>query len=356
MPVTQIRPDCLPKLTHFNRLFDKNGILQHSHFSQPDPSYGYSIDDNARALVILGFLSKIGNPVKYQAKVVTVIRFIESQKSGEGEFFNYLLLRRGKILRQEEAGDGLGQVIWACGYHNYLFPRHPLFLRLQKIIDYSLPALERKTSLRLASYALGGLVYQAMADQEKNKAYFTLIENIANRLTGLYEHYRTADWRWFENWLVYGNAILPWSLLLAGNIFPKKDYQKIGLTTLDFLISETTLGRLPVPIGQGNWYEKGKKRSVYDQQPIEAGYMVLACLLAARLTDQEKYLIVANLWQDWFHGQNLESLTLIDEADGGCYDGLQPGKVNQNKGAESMLCYLLARLSLYAYRKKIRRW
>lgn len=346
----------LPKLIHFNRLFDKNGILQHSFHSQPDPGHGYSIDDNARALVVLSLLAKYSGAKKYETAIRTVIRFIEGQKSTNGSFKNYLYISdSGDFLSREEAGDGLGEVIWSCGYYHYLFPRGPHRNRVIQLTSGTLDGLKDQKSLRLMSYALGGLAYQLMADP-KNKIFRKHAQLIADQLVVLFDKHSTAEWLWFEKWLSYGNAILPWSLLLAGDVFSRPAYLRIGLTSLDFLLSETTLGQIPVPVGQGRWYEHGGVRSVYDQQPIEAGYTVLACITACRVTGKKKYRAAARRWFEWFYGRNIENLSLIDESDGGCYDGLEPWKVNQNKGAESTLCYLLAHLLLYADEKKLRRW
>ena len=96
-----------------------------------------------------------------------------------------------------------------------------------------------------------------------------------------------------------------------------------------------------------------KEKAMFDQQPIEAGYTVPACLSANQATGQRFYFQQAQQWLGWFHGHNLVGLSLIDKKDGGCYDGLESWRVNLNKGAESTICYLLAYLSLAAYEKKV---
>ena len=37
---------------HIFRLTDSTGMFQHAKFSVPDPSKGYTTDDNARALIV----------------------------------------------------------------------------------------------------------------------------------------------------------------------------------------------------------------------------------------------------------------------------------------------------------------
>jgi hypothetical protein len=43
----------------------------------------------------------------------------------------------------------------------------------------------------------------------------------------------------------------------------------------------------------------------------------------------------------WFLGSNDLSTSLIDLETGSCCDGLHPGRVNENRGGESVVSYLL---------------
>ena len=40
------------RLDHLERLTDCTGVIQHAIYAVPDPTFGYSIDDQARALVV----------------------------------------------------------------------------------------------------------------------------------------------------------------------------------------------------------------------------------------------------------------------------------------------------------------
>ena len=70
--------------------------------------------------------------------------------------------------------------------------------------------------------------------------------------------------------------------------------------------------------------------------------MVEACLDAWRCTEDQIWLGEAHRAFLWFMGDNDLRLPLIDMRTGGCHDGLQPDRVNQNQGAESTLAYLLS--------------
>ena len=44
----------------------------------------------------------------------------------------------------------------------------------------------------------------------------------------------------------------------------------------------------------------------------------------------------------WFLGSNDLSVPLVDLQTGSCRDGLHPDRANENRGGESVVCYLLA--------------
>ena len=43
----------------------------------------------------------------------------------------------------------------------------------------------------------------------------------------------------------------------------------------------------------------------------------------------------------WFLGSNDLSVALVDPHTGSCRDGLHPDRANENRGGESVVCYLL---------------
>jgi hypothetical protein len=54
----------------------------------------------------------------------------------------------------------------------------------------------------------------------------------------------------------------------------------------------------------------------------------------------------------WFLGQNHLNQFIYNPHTGGCHDGLEAENVNLNQGAESTICYLLARLAMQNERHK----
>ena len=49
------------KLDHLHNMTDGTGMLQHAVFTVPNNSEGYTIDDNARALIVSTLLEELGN-------------------------------------------------------------------------------------------------------------------------------------------------------------------------------------------------------------------------------------------------------------------------------------------------------
>ena len=84
-----------------------------------------------------------------------------------------------------------------------------------------------------------------------------------------------------------------------------------------------------------------QKPEAFDQQPVEASATISACLAASRAEDGTEWPAGAMRAFRWFLGENDLQTALVDPDTGGCSDGLHPDRANENKGAESVLSYLL---------------
>jgi hypothetical protein len=80
----------------------------------------------------------------------------------------------------------------------------------------------------------------------------------------------------------------------------------------------------------------------FDQQAVEASATISACLVALRADDGKDWAAEAMRAFGWFLGRNDLNASLVDLNSGSCSDGLHPDRVNENKGAESVLSYLLS--------------
>jgi hypothetical protein len=100
-------------------------------------------------------------------------------------------------------------------------------------------------------------------------------------------------------------------------------------------------------VGCDGWFPRGGQKALFDQQPIEAAGMIDACVEAYRVTDDRFWLDRAQWCFDWFFGANDLRQPIYDQRTGGCNDALASQGVNENQGAESTLCWLMALLTLH---------
>jgi uncharacterized protein YyaL (SSP411 family) len=170
--------------------------------------------------------------------------------------------------------------------------------------------------------------------------------HLADWLCEAYRHESAESWQWFESKLTYANARLPHALFRAYQTTGKQDYLLIAEKTFEFLTSTVIIHDMFQPVGNKSWQRRGGKRTLYDQQPIEASCMVEAASTAYEITGKELYSKIACIAFDWFMGKNSKNLMVYNPATGGCFDGITREGLNRNQGAESGLSYLLARLEM----------
>src|SRR4030042_4171934 len=185
--------------------------------------------------------------------------------------------------------------------------------KIKRTIEKLIEEASSWTSIRAISSTLLGL---ASLEQEHS-----LENELKTKLHNFYFETYSDAWVWFENYLVYANAIIPWSLW---EIYLNRKCQtsfEIARKTTGFLIEKCQENDVPAPIGNKGWYYKGRKKALYDEQPIDSAYMV-CCLEKAYLATEDKfYLEWAEKWYRWFFGNNINNIPLTDK-DFACYDGL----------------------------------
>ncbi|MCL5801938.1 MAG: glycosyltransferase, partial [Gammaproteobacteria bacterium] len=154
------------------------------------------------------------------------------------------------------------------------------------------------------------------------------------------------DWRWFEDNLTYDNAVLPWALFAAYRRLGQERLLGSARESLEFLDQVTFRDGFFRPVGCKGWLARGAEPARYDEQPIEACAATLAHLEAYEATSDEAMLELARRSFAWYLGENSHRECLIDEETGGCCDGITPGGLNRNQGAESIVGYCIASLAL----------
>ncbi|WP_058486258.1 glycoside hydrolase family protein [Defluviitalea phaphyphila] len=321
-------------------LTDDTGMLQHSKCGIPDPTYGYTTDDNARALIMAVMLYERFKEKKYLDLIYRYSSFILNAQTNSGKFRNFMSYSR-KWLEEEGSEDCFGRCLWALGfsYSNKSTPKG-IKLSLSYILKKAFPNVTSLCYSRGKAYSILGLSY--INSQEAKNIIFKLATDICNQ----YDKYKDNKWKWFENDITYSNSVLPWALFVAYRILEENRFLHVAEESLKFL--ETIIFRYGFfkPIGCKGWLKKGGEPAEFDEQPVEACEMTLTYLEAYSITGNKRYKDMAQKCYDWYEGMNSKGIRLVDSFTGGCFDGLTEEGVNLNIGAESVISYYISYLSM----------
>jgi hypothetical protein len=328
------------KLDHLFALTDHNAVLQHAKFSVPARREGYTVDDNARALVFAARAQSLWPSRRLLGMQRKLIAFLLLMQSQDGRFHNLMDFSQ-RIVDEATVGDHLGRVLWATGTLIRTDSAEGIKASARLIFDRALPWARASTSPRTKAYACLGLAERLRVDSKDGNLITNLREQTENLLE-LYSGNRASDWEWFENILSYDNARLSQALLAAYQGLGEKRYLDAAGQTLEFLSNVTTIDEIHVPIGNRGWYSRGGKRALYDQQPIDVGAMTETISLAYKQTRSEQYEKTLRQALGWFLGQNTKSVEVYESGTGACCDGITPEGLNQNQGSESTISFLLA--------------
>ncbi len=333
------------KLDHLEVMTDSTGVFQHSLFTVPNYSHGYTTDDNARALLVTALLHEFGNDelLKLSSRYLAFLGF--AFNSQNKHFRNFMDYQRN-WLEDKGSDDSNGRSLRALGSvlnRSYIPAQHGIAAWL---FEQTLPSILSTTSPRAWAFALIGINEYSQKFAGDSRAVKVRNE-LANRLLELYKSNSSDDWHWYEKELSYCNAVLPHALIISGKSMPNNEMIDAGLESLNWLtdLQRSSEGHF-VPIGSNGFYYMGGERARFDQQPVEAQAMVSACLEAFRITSDKRWNKEARRAFEWFLGRNDLNLSLYDPTTGGCRDGLHSDRLNENQGAESTLAFLQSLLEL----------
>ena len=335
----------IPKIniSHLDKLTDDFGIIQFSNYSSPDIESGYTLDDNARAMIVCGTLYKKIQRNKQIKQIKTYLDYIKHVQQTDGKLLN-IVDKHKNVDSNSWSEEAFGRAIHALGYITSV---HNLPKELKRnaisILNNSYNKIYELTHPRAIASAISGIHhYNKENYSEKN---IELIHKLAKNLVEIYEQNSHKKWQWFQPFMTYSNAKLSEALMLAYISTQEKKYLDIGKKSFDFLIQKTFNKNMFIPIGQDGWHDD-KIRSYFDQQPIEAATMTRALILSYKIFQDPKYQNLSLNCFNWFLGQNIISKVVYNEQTGGCHDGIGRTEINTNQGAESSLAYLSARLAL----------
>ena len=340
------------KLTHLKKMTTDFGMIQFSVFNTPDLTSGYTIDDNARALISICQhfeLTKDETDLKYIKIYLDFIKFCQQQ---EGYFLNYVDSNKNFTPQNNETNisDSNGRAIWALGYLISLEKIMPtdLIETAGEVLHKSLSSLEAMYSTRSMAFVIKGLYY---ANKHRGLPKITiLIKTLANRLVQMYKHESEKDWLWFESYLTYANSILPEALLCAYEDTGASEYQKIAKESFDFLLSVIFHDDQIRVVSNQGWNIKGKTSNRFGEQAIDVAYTILALSRFYDIFQDKQYFSKIETSFSWFLGKNHLNQIVYNPCTGGCYDGLEESYINLNQGAESTVSYLMSRLTIERYK------
>ena len=339
-------------LNHLKKMTTNTGIIQFSKINQPDIRSGYTLDDNARALVVTCMYFELTGNEKSIQDIRKYLTFIKSCMQPAGDFLNYVD-KDNKFTDQNKAAnldDANGRAVWALGYLLSLTNLLPgdVISEAKAIIEKSMHRIETVHSPRAMAFAVKGIYYYlSTANSPENLLH---LKTFADRLVQMYKHESNEKWEWFEGYLTYANSILPEAMLYAWLKTRKTVYKKIAISSFNFLLSQIFNENGIEVISNKGWLQKGQKAGHFGEQPIDVAYTVMTLSKFYDVFNDENYRQKMETAFNWFLGSNRLHQIIYNPCTGGCYDGLEETHVNLNQGAESTVSYLMARLTKEKYK------
>ena len=341
-------------LDHIKKMTTGFGIIQFSKFNHPDIYSGYTVDDNARALVAMCQHYELTGNEADLYYINIYFNFLQHCLQANGNFLNYV--NEEKIFTEQNVQtnieDSSGRAIWALGYlisMKGLLPDQ-LIDDSTLLVIRALKNIKDIHSTRAMAFIIKGLFYL-----HQNCLSFDcipLIKEFGTRLVQMYRHEADNDWKWFESYLTYANSILPEAMLCAWLATGDLVYKKIANLSFEFLLSKIFRGDCIKVISNRGWSHKAINTVLITnggEQPIDVAYTILALSKFYDVFKNENYKLKMDIAFSWFLGNNHLHQIIYNPCTGGCYDGLEEADVNLNQGAESTVSYLMARLTIEKY-------
>lgn len=334
------------KLDHLKNMTNELGMIQFSKISEPDINSGYTLDDNARALITMCMHYKHFKNAGNLFYIDTYLSFIERCQTDSGTFINYVDKHNNAHIKNDYVNleDSNARAIWALGTVISLKDDLPKTMVNRARLSFleSLKWMQNILSPRAIGFVIKGLYLYNTATQD-NKAIL-IIEKLSKNLITNYDVHAMKNWKWFENYLTYANSVLPEAMLYSYLVTTKESYKRVALESFDFLLSKMFVnGHFKVISNQG-WYKKDTQPNKYGEQPIDVSYTIQTLDLFYKTFKDPMYKTMMQTAFNWFLGENHLNQIMYNPLTGGCYDGLEETNVNLNQGAESTICYLMGRI------------
>jgi hypothetical protein len=329
-----------PRREHLEALTDELGIQQHARGAVPDPTHGTCTDDVARALLVdLDHADVLGERAVDASVRRSVAYLAAAFQPSTGRFRNFRAAD-GTWLDDGGSEDCQGRAMLGLAG---VAARWRSSAARRVATELLLRAAEASSTLSAVRGLASALLACAIRiDPGVDVRLRPVLVELGDRLTtACLDGVRSRSWPWPEPNVTYENALPARALIVAGRRLGRQAMIALGLATLDWLVdNQVAPGGWFSPVGNRGWWIQGGPKARFDQQPIEAGSLILAAEAALGATRDARYANVAELAYAWFVGANDLGLTIADPERGACHDGLGPTGLNNNQGAESTLMWL----------------
>jgi hypothetical protein len=317
---------------HLQQLTDNIGLLQHADGVVPLHADGYRVDDVARGLLVV-----CREPSPSQELVVLGRRYLyfltQAQVTG-GKFRNHLGYDR-QWQGRPGTEDGWGCSLWALGTAAARGPtpgiREESYTRFCRGARVSSPSAHA-----MAFAALG-----AAEVLDSRPGHHAALALLYRARIAIGDPPADARWPWPAPTLSYVPAAIAEAVIVSGHYLGDGRLLRSGLRMLEWLLAaETRGGHLSLVSPQERLPGGDEPPLSAGQGPAEVAALADACVRAATVTGDDKWLAGARMCVAWFLGDNDSKIPLLDERTGGCSDGLTSAGRSGNQGAASTIALI----------------
>ncbi|NUR63068.1 MAG: glycosyltransferase [Catenulispora sp.] len=321
---------------------DDCGMFEHARGPIPKRWHGYCVDDVTRALIVV--CREPDPPAELVRLAEVYLAFLLHAQDRERGFHNRMGYDR-RWHDEPETGEWWGRGVWALGTAASRGPTS--WIRAVALERFGDGVQLRSSIPHAMAFAALGAAEVADVDPEHEGA----LRLLADAVPVIGRARPDAAWPWPHPRLTYADAALPEALIAAGQYLNDEAILREGLSLLDWLLFTATCDGHLSPTPAGGW-GPGQPRPGFHQQAIEPAAYADACARAFLVTGDRRWLRGVSMSVDWFLGDNDSRIPMIDDATGGCFDGLTEDGRNPNQGAESTLC-LISTLQLARWLDRI---
>ena len=364
----------------------KEMAIVHIYCNAPDYNYvddsdeGYAcVDDAARAGIFYLEYYKTFNDSTSLLKYFKLVDFLLYMQSENGYFYNFIwpdnTINKDGITSKAEANWWSWRAFWCLieGYDLFSKFDPERFSRVDQSVKKLVSAIKQNIPLEKNIVEINGfrfpewLPFKYAADQsalliitlteyyeiskdEQIRDYINLLADgiMQMQLNDDRCEFNGAFLSWENTWHGWGNS-QSYSLLKAYQIFNNIKLKNSAIYELDNfyrkLIEIQYLNEFSVLKGDCDKYSIDEKK--YSQIAYIIRPIVFSLIEAYKITNNDKYAIMAGLAAKWLIGNNPSGQKVYNEKTGIVYDGIESNTLlNKNSGAESTIEALLILLKI----------